>query len=282
MVHWRRGLPSVSETHQITLLSLFFKLSSCARFTYTLLLVWDVARHGISTPFLKNMFFVFRYSFCHTSYLYPLPFSATSQIIENHTRYYHAYLMKQLYFVCKRCWTYSRHVAVLHEPCWGCYILESTAWDFWMFILISLFSDTNQLIETHTRDNSRGNMTGQLFFVCRHCWLYLRNVITLHEPCRGCAILESMGWEFWTPSRGRSAWRRHPCWMFILIFFIRFPSEPRRWNPQNPYRLCIVHSQGRTNSFKLSFFSLDCHRIIDHALIFRGWPIPHQLCIVLR
>ena len=114
-------------------------------------------------PVLKKPIFLFRYSFCHTSYLSPFPFSATSQIIENHTRYYHAYLMKQLYFVCKRCWTYSRHVNTLHEPCWGCHILEST------------------------------------------------------------------GWEFWTPGRGRSAWWRHPCWMFILVFFIRFPLDPSRY-----------------------------------------------------
>ena len=154
MVHWTRGPSStVSKTHQITLLSLLFKLSPCARFTCTLLLVWDVARDGLSTSFLNNLFFRFRYSFCHTSYLYPLPFSATSQIITSHTRYTHSYLMKQLYFVCNQCWTYSRHVAVLHEPCWGCHILESA------------------------------------------------------------------GWEFWTPGRGRSAWWRHPCWMFIFIFF---------------------------------------------------------------
>ena len=58
VVHWIRGPSStLSKTYQITLLSLFFKLSLCKRFTYTLLLVWDVARHGISTPFLKNMFF---------------------------------------------------------------------------------------------------------------------------------------------------------------------------------------------------------------------------------
>ena len=108
-------------------------------------------------------FFRFRYSFRHTSYLSPFPFSATAQIIENHTRYYHAYLMKQLYFVCKRCWTYSRHVNTLHEPCWGCHILEST------------------------------------------------------------------GWEFWTPGRGRSAWWRHPCWMFSLHFIsIRFPLDYTR------------------------------------------------------
>ena len=56
------------------------------------------------------------------------------------------------------------------------------------------FSDTNQVLTNHTRNNIQ-NLTGQLFFVCKHCWLYLRNVTTLHEPCRGCAILESMGWE---------------------------------------------------------------------------------------
>ena len=188
---------------------------------------WDIH------PVFEKMFFRFRYSFCHTSYLHPLPFSATTQVITNHTRYTFNYPMRQLYFVCNRCWTYSRHVSVLHEPCWGCHILESSGWEFWtpgrgrsawwrhpcwMFIFIDLpplFSDTNQVIETHTRDNVR-NVSGRLYFVCRHCRLYLRNVFMLHEPCRGCTILESMGWEFWTPSRGRSAWWRHPCWMFIL------------------------------------------------------------------
>ena len=156
-----RGLPSVSEPTQITLLSLLFEFSSCARFTRALLLVWDVARHGLSTPFLKkHVIFLFRYSFCHTSNLYPLPFSATTQVIDNHTRYTFSYPMRQLYFVCKRCWTYSRHVSVLHEPCWGCHILESD------------------------------------------------------------------GWEFWTPGRGRSAWWRHPYWMFILIF-----CHTSHWSP---------------------------------------------------
>ena len=60
VVHWNRGLPSVSQPTQITLLSLLFELSSCAWFTRALLLVWDVARHGISTPFLKNMFLSFQ------------------------------------------------------------------------------------------------------------------------------------------------------------------------------------------------------------------------------
>ena len=59
VVHWLRGLPTVSKTHQITLLSMFFELSSCIRFSLSLLLVWDVARHGISTPFLKTWFFSF-------------------------------------------------------------------------------------------------------------------------------------------------------------------------------------------------------------------------------
>ena len=181
-------------------------------------------------PRFWKMFFLFRYSFCHTSYLHPLPFSATTQVITNHTRYTFNYPMRQLYFVCNRCWTYSRHVSTLHEPCWGCYIIESSGWEFWntqqreVYILIfflssfSLFSATNQVMTNHTRNNVQ-NLTGKLYFVCKHCWIYLRHVSTLHEPCRGCAIMNSMGWEFWTPGRGRSAWWRHPCWMFISHFF---------------------------------------------------------------
>ena len=132
----------------------FWIFVACKIYMYRVIGVRCCKAWVIHPVFEKNLFFRFRYSFCHTSYLHPFPFSATAQIIENHTRYYHTYLMKQLYFVCKRCWTYSRHVNTLHEPCWGCHILEST------------------------------------------------------------------GWEFWTPGRGRSAWWRHPCWMFILIFFI--------------------------------------------------------------
>ena len=47
------------EFIKITLLSLLFELSSCVRLTCAMLLVWDVARHGISTPFLKNTCFFF-------------------------------------------------------------------------------------------------------------------------------------------------------------------------------------------------------------------------------
>ena len=57
------------------------------------------------------------------------------------------------------------------------------------------FSDTNQVITNHTRNVVR-NLTGKLYFVCIHCWLYLRPVSILHEPCRGCTILDDMGWEF--------------------------------------------------------------------------------------
>ena len=57
VVHWNRGLPSISKPPQITLLSLLFELSSCKRSTRALLLVWAVARHGISTPCLKHVFF---------------------------------------------------------------------------------------------------------------------------------------------------------------------------------------------------------------------------------
>ena len=112
-----------------------------------------------------NFFRFFRYSFCHTSYLPPFPFSATTQIILKHTRHTRFGPGRQLYFTCNDCWTYSRHVSVLSEPCWGCYILESE------------------------------------------------------------------GWEFWTFGRGRSAWWRHPCWMFIFSFpFIRFSLDRTRYH----------------------------------------------------
>ena len=57
VVHWIRGPSSVSETRQITLLSLLFELSSCKRLTRAMLLVRDVARNGLPTPFLKNLCF---------------------------------------------------------------------------------------------------------------------------------------------------------------------------------------------------------------------------------
>ena len=98
-------------------------------------------------PVFENMFFLFRYSFCHTSHLYPFPFSAITQVIEKHTRYRFNFPMKQLYFVCKRCWTYSRHVSVLHEPCWGCHILESDGWEFWTIDLPPFFRHSSSLAQ---------------------------------------------------------------------------------------------------------------------------------------
>ena len=111
----------------------------------------------------------------------------------------------------------------------------------------------------------------QLYFVCKRCWTYSRHVNTLHEPCWGCHILESTGWDFWTPGRGRSAWWRHPCWMFILIFFIRILLD--HW-PCNDFSR-LAHP-----SSTLYRSSLDSHWIIQDIMIFRSWPIPHKLCIV--
>ena len=59
VVHWIRGPSSIPGSHQITLLSLLFKLSFCARLTRALLLVRDVTRHGVPTPSLKKPIFYF-------------------------------------------------------------------------------------------------------------------------------------------------------------------------------------------------------------------------------
>ena len=130
VVHWIRGPSSVSESRQITLLSLLFELSSCQRLTRAILLVRDVARNGLPTPSLKNLCFsFFRFSFCHTSHLSPFPFSAFAQVIHNHTRNLQN-LTGRLYFVCNHCWIYLRHVSTLHEPCRGCAMMESMDWEF--------------------------------------------------------------------------------------------------------------------------------------------------------
>ena len=131
VVHWIRGPSSVSETRQITLLSLLFELSSCKRLTRAMILMRDVARNGIPILFLKTyVFLFFRFSFRNTSNLSPFPFSATSQVMNNHTRRNVQNLTGKLYFVCKHCWIYLRHVSSLHEPCRGCAMMESIGWEF--------------------------------------------------------------------------------------------------------------------------------------------------------
>ena len=55
------------------------------------------------------------------------------------------------------------------------------------------FSATNQVMENNVF--TRRNLTGQLYLVCNNCWIHLRHVSTLCEPCRGCEFFESIGWE---------------------------------------------------------------------------------------
>ena len=84
----------------------------------------------VTHPILKNMFFIFfRFSFCHTSHLSPFPFSAIAEVIDHHSRSLQN-LTGKLYFVCKRCWIYLRHVSELHEPCRGCAMMDSMEWEF--------------------------------------------------------------------------------------------------------------------------------------------------------
>ena len=284
----------------------FWTFVMCVIYTYRVIGVRCCKTWAIHPVLKKHVFFLFRYSFCHTSYLSPFPFSATTQVIKNHTRSTFNQPMKQLYFICNRCWTYSWHVSILHEPCWGCHILESSGWDFWtpsrgrsawwrhpcgMFILIFVirspfFSDTNQVIINHTRNTVR-NLTGQLYFVCIHCWLYLRSVYTLHEPCRGCTILDSMGWEVWTSNRGRSAWWRHPCWMFILNIFNQIPIGSYKmysFSEAGPSLINFVSwiiMDGPVYSICSNSnvdFLLECHWILDHFDYNQDWILIEFYC----
>ena len=197
-----------------------------------------------------------------------------------------------------------RRASDLHVPCYWCEMLQgmgytSCSWKhmFFSFFRFSFrntnnlspfpFSATSQVMNNHTRN--RQNLTGKFYFVCKHCWIYLRHVSTLHEPCRGCAMMESIGWEFWTPGRGRSAWWRHPCWMFILIFFIQLDSH---WIIQRlmifkswpiPHKLCIVNYQGWSSLLHLfkrnRFFSPKTHWILDHFDFTQDWILIELFCI---
>ena len=126
MVHRIRGPSSFSKPVKIILLLLLFELSSYPRHTPPLLLVRDDGSYGIPTLLKNNIFS--RFSFHNKGDLSPFPFSATTQIIEDHSI-------------------------------------------------------------------PRRNLTGKLFLVCKQCWLQLRPVWSLCEPCRGCAMMESIGWE---------------------------------------------------------------------------------------
>ena len=50
------------------------------------------------------------------------------------------------------------------------------------------FSATTQVMENNVL--TRRNLTGKLYLVCKNCWIYLRHVSTLCEPCRGCEFLK--------------------------------------------------------------------------------------------
>ena len=39
------------------------------------------------------------------------------------------------------------------------------------------------------------NLTGQLYLVCKICWIHLRHVSTLCEPCAGCEFFNNIGFE---------------------------------------------------------------------------------------
>ena len=60
------------------------------------------------------------------------------------------------------------------------------------------FSATTQVMENNVFTTR--NLTGQLYLVCKNCWIHLRHVSTLCEPCRGCEFFERIGWELWTPA----------------------------------------------------------------------------------
>ena len=55
------------------------------------------------------------------------------------------------------------------------------------------FSDTHDVLSHNVF--TRRNLTVQLCLVCRGCWIHLRHVSTLCEPCGSCEFFDSIGFE---------------------------------------------------------------------------------------
>ena len=138
-----------------------------------------------------------------------------------------------LKLICQQRYLNLRYVTHVTTSCYWCDMLQDLGYPsrssktLFFFFRFSFrgtsdlspfpFSATTQVMENNVF--TRRKHTGQLYLVCKNCWIHLRHVSTLCEPCRGCEFFESIGWELWTPGRGRSAWWRHPCWMIIFYIF---------------------------------------------------------------
>ena len=55
------------------------------------------------------------------------------------------------------------------------------------------FSGTHHVLR-HNVFQGR-NLTGQLYLVCKLCWLYVRHISTICEPCGGCEFFDNKGFE---------------------------------------------------------------------------------------
>ena len=102
-----------------------------------------------------------------------------------------------------------------HSPCHACndFLLlvrhvtrfkVPTLLDYLSFFLRLSFRGTSDLPPfpfsgTHhvMRNNvfRRRNLMGQLYLVCKICWIHVRHVSTLCEPCGGCDFWDGIGFE---------------------------------------------------------------------------------------
>ena len=55
------------------------------------------------------------------------------------------------------------------------------------------FSGTHHVMKNNVF--RRRNLTGQLYLVCKICWIHVRHVSTLCEPCGGCDFWDGIGFE---------------------------------------------------------------------------------------
>ena len=112
-----------------------------------------------------------------------------------------------LKLICQRCYLSIRRVPFITTPCYWCDLLQDLRYprSQWYVLFFRLpfpatndvppfpFSDTHHVLSHNVF--IRRNLTGQLYLLCRDCWIHLRHVSTLCEPCGGCEFLDSIGFE---------------------------------------------------------------------------------------
>jgi len=86
-------------------------------------------------------------------------------------------------------------ICAIHPPVkWTLLELSSfTSRGLWIVTQAPFFSDTYDVIHRHSRRSD--HLFGRLRFLCIDCWLHVRPVQYICQPCGGCVLINHLGVE---------------------------------------------------------------------------------------